>query len=73
MSEQQKTTGQVAQDAKRQGVENTSQMDKEEMIEAMRGGGDNPSAPGHGGGQGDSPQPKGTSPDDWKDVPGNQS
>lgn len=37
------------------------------------GGGNNPSQPGHGGGQGDTPAPKAASPDDYKDVPGNQT
>jgi hypothetical protein len=32
-----------------------------------------PSLPGHGGGKGDAPQPKGVKPGKFKDIPGNQS
>lgn len=31
------------------------------------------SAPGHGGGKGDTPAPKGAKPKDYKNIPGNQS
>ncbi|HEU4708644.1 MAG TPA: Rho termination factor N-terminal domain-containing protein [Methylophilaceae bacterium] len=31
------------------------------------------SAPGHGGGQGDTPPPRGAKPQDYKNIPGNQS
>ncbi|PSK64068.1 hypothetical protein B0E53_03973 [Micromonospora sp. MH33] len=65
-------TGEVAKQARKAGIDNVDQMNKDEMIQAMsRGGGSG--QPGRGGGKGDSPQPSGTRPQQWKNVPGNQS
>jgi hypothetical protein len=57
-------TGEVAQIARERGVPNVDQMNKEEMIQALTR---------QAGGQGKDPQPPGTRPQDWKNVPGNQS
>lgn len=63
-------TGEVADKAREAGVENVEQMNKGEMIDAL-GGGTNTE---HGGGQSQKdPKPEGVSPEDYKDVPGNQT
>jgi len=61
------TTGQVAQRAKKAGVQNVEGMNKQQMIQAM--GGKQPA----GRANGHKPAPQGTKPSDWKNVPGNQS
>jgi hypothetical protein len=66
-------TGEVAEKALQAGVEGVEDMNKSEMIEAMGGGGDESSQPGHGGGQGDTPPREGSDPSEWKNQPGNQS
>jgi hypothetical protein len=66
-------TGEVAERARKAGVKGIENMNKEEMIRAMGGGQPESAKPGRGGGQGDSPQPAGTRPQDWKNIPGNQS
>jgi hypothetical protein len=66
-------TGELAQRARKAGVRNVDQMNKEEMIRAMGGEIPRSKMPGQGGGQGDAPQPKGSRPQDWKNIPGNQS
>jgi hypothetical protein len=66
-------TGEVAKLARKAGLKNVDQMNKDEMIRAMGGGPPRSRLPGQGGGPGDSPQPKGTSPQEWKNIPGNQS
>ena len=70
----QMTTGEVAQRARKAGIANVDQMNKDQMIQAMGGGAQPESAkPGRGGGPGHKPAPRGTGPKDWKNVPGNQT
>ncbi|PZF86367.1 hypothetical protein [Micromonospora deserti] len=66
-------TGEVAERARSAGVQNVEQMNKDQMIQAMGGGQPQSKQPGRGGGRGDAPQPKGTDPKQWKNVPGNQT
>jgi hypothetical protein len=66
-------TGEVAKRARKAGINNVDQMNKQEMIQAMGAGPPESAKPGRGGGPGDAPQPSGTSPKQWKNVPGNQS
>ncbi|SCG70274.1 Rho termination factor N-terminal domain-containing protein [Micromonospora inositola] len=61
-------TGEVAKRARKAGVDNVDRMNKQEMIAAI---GRNES--GRSGGGGHAPRPPGTSPQQWKNVPGNQS
>jgi hypothetical protein len=71
---QNKTQEELAQMAK--GIPGISQpeMSKEELIDAIKQHkkSHDPSAPGQGGGQGDTP-PQSGNPADWKNQPGNQS
>lgn len=66
-------TGEVAERARKAGIKGVENMNKEEMIQTMGGGVPESAKPGRGGGQGDSPQPPGSKPKDWKNIPGNQS
>lgn len=67
-----RTTGEIADEARRKGIKNVEEKNKQELLNEL--GEQDPSAkPGHGGGQGDSPQPSGTDPQEWKNIPGNQS
>jgi transcription termination factor Rho len=63
-------TGEVAERAKQAGIQNVSQMDKGEMIEAIEQKLYN--KPGGGQSQND-PAPPGVPPSQYKNVPGNQS
>ncbi|MEN3308167.1 MAG: hypothetical protein V7603_4369 [Micromonosporaceae bacterium] len=65
--------GDLVEMARRKGVQGVERMNKEEILRAI--GIDQPgsSAPGQGGGPGDRPAPAGTKPQDWKNIPGNQS
>ncbi|MBM0227203.1 MULTISPECIES: Rho termination factor N-terminal domain-containing protein [Micromonospora] len=64
------TTGQLRKEAQRAGIDNTDQMNKAEMIDAL-GGSTNVN---RGGGQTQKdPKPKGVSPQDYKNLPGNQT
>jgi hypothetical protein len=69
----QMTTGEVAEMARRAGVKGVEQMNKEEMLRAMGKGAPKSAQPGQGGGRGDRPAPPGTKPQDWKNIPGNQT
>jgi hypothetical protein len=67
-------TGEVAARARKAGVTGVENMNKDQMIRAIGGGGQPESKkPGRGGGQGDHARPPGTKPQDWKNIPGNQS
>lgn len=66
-------TGEVVQMAREAGIQQPERMNKEQLIQAMGGGNGGSSKPGRGGGRGDTPAPKGSQPQDWKNVPGNQS
>ena len=69
----QMSTGEVAKRARKAGIDNVDQMNKQEMIQAMGAGQPRSAQPGQGGGAGDAPRPKGSKPQDWKNIPGNQS
>lgn len=62
-------TSEIAERARRAGVKNVEQMNKEQMIQAMTGGQAEAKKPGRG----HAPQPPGTGPQEWKNIPGNQS
>jgi hypothetical protein len=68
-------TGEVARIAREHGIPNVEQMDKQEMIEALsrKTGERIPVASQARGQRGKDPAPAGTSPQDWKNIPGNQS
>lgn len=68
---QQMKTGELAQQARKAGVKGVEDMDKEEMIQAMSS---KPGAPKPGqAGKAHAPAPAGSKPQDWKNIPGNQS
>jgi hypothetical protein len=62
----------VAEMARRAGVQGVERMNKEEILRAM-GDRVKSAMPGKGGGHGDRPAPAGSKPQDWKNIPGNQS
>lgn len=63
-------TGELRQQAQRAGLDNVDQMNKDEMIQALGGS----SNANRGGGQRQKdPHPKGVSPQDYKNLPGNQT
>lgn len=66
-------TGEVANLARKAGVQGVEHMNKQQLIEAMGAAPPKSAMPGQGGGQGDTPPPPGTRPQDWKNIPGNQS
>jgi hypothetical protein len=81
-----KTREELYEIAKEEEIPHKSKMNKEELIDALSGKGGHekqkeshhkekkdPSQPGQGGGQGDTPAPKGAKPEDYKNIPGNQS
>lgn len=70
---QEMKTGEVMQKAREAGIENVEGKNKQELIDELGSGAPASAQPGHGGGRGDTPAPAGTSPEDWKNVPGNQS
>ncbi|MEU2615882.1 Rho termination factor N-terminal domain-containing protein [Micromonospora sp. NPDC007271] len=63
-------TGELRQQAERAGIRNVDQMNKDEMIQAL--GGSTNARQGGGQTQKD-PRPKGVSPQDYKNLPGNQT
>jgi len=65
--------GELKKRAQKSGVTGVEQKNKTELLQAMGAGPAASSRPGRGGGRGDAPQPKGTKPSQWKNVPGNQS
>lgn len=69
-------TGEVAERAKQAGIENVTQMNKEEMIQALErkghGGTERYDQPGGGQSRKD-PAPPGVDPSQYKDIPGNQT
>jgi transcription termination factor Rho len=73
---EQMKTGEVAQIAREFGIPDVEKMNKQQMIEALtrqagvQSGGQ---VAGQASGQGKDPRPPGTKPEEWKDVPGNQS
>ncbi|GII25087.1 hypothetical protein [Planosporangium mesophilum] len=70
---EQMKTGEVARITRERDIPNVDKMDKQEMIEALnRQAGRGPIA-SRAGGQGKDPRPPGTSPEEWKNIPGNQS
>lgn len=69
----QMTTGEVAKMARKAGIKNVDQMNKDQLLQAMNQSQPDPPQPGHGGGKGDTPAPKGSNPSQWKNIPGNQS
>jgi hypothetical protein len=69
----QMTTGEVAQKAKKAGIQGVEQMNKEQMIQAMGQSPPQSARSGQSGGKGDRPPPKGSDPRQWKNMPGNQS
>jgi len=69
----QMTTGEVARQARKAGIEGVEKMNKDQMLRAMGQQGPDSAQSGHGGGQGDRPAPRGSKPQDWKNIPGNQS
>ena len=69
----QMTTGEVAKMARKAGIKNADQMNKDQLIQAMNQSPPEPSQPGRGGGKGDTPAPKKSNPSQWKNIPGNQS
>ncbi|PSK64071.1 hypothetical protein B0E53_03976 [Micromonospora sp. MH33] len=64
------TTGQLREQAERAGVRNTDQMNKDDMIRALGG---TANAKQGGGHRQKDPRPQGVNPQDYKDVPGNQT
>jgi hypothetical protein len=59
-------------------IPDKSEMNKAQLVNALHkadgdGGQSHQSKPGHGGGQGDTPPPKGADPDQYKNIPGNQT
>ncbi|WP_213453357.1 Rho termination factor N-terminal domain-containing protein [Rhizomonospora bruguierae] len=66
-------TGEIVEVARQAGIRNPEKMNKDQLIQALGGGGANSSQPGRNGGRGDRPPPKGSSPQEWKNIPGNQS
>jgi hypothetical protein len=66
-------TGEVADRARKAGVKGIENMNKDEMIRAMGGSQPESRKPGRDAGQGDTPPPRGSKPQDWKNIPGNQS
>ncbi len=72
-NERQMTTGDVAQQAKKAGIQGVEQMNKEQMLQALQQNPPESSRSGKGGGKGDRPPPKGSDPREWKNIPGNQS
>lgn len=82
------TRNELYEIAKEENIPGKSTMHKDELISAIENRhkgekhesrkhghkkSDDSSQPGHGGGKGDAPQPKGASPDEFKNIPGNQS
>ncbi|HEX5595726.1 MAG TPA: hypothetical protein VFX61_06870 [Micromonosporaceae bacterium] len=65
-------TGAVADRARKAGIQGVENMNKEQMIQALGGKGAPPSTKAGRGGE-HKPAPSGTKPQDWKNVPGNQS
>lgn len=64
------TTGEVQQRARQAGVQDVESKNKSELIEAMGGNAD----AGQGGGQHtQDPAPKNADPQQYKNVPGNQT
>ncbi|MEV0733143.1 hypothetical protein [Polymorphospora sp. NPDC050346] len=64
------TTGQLRDEAQRAGIGNTDQMDKDDLIGAL--GGTTNARQGGGQTQKD-PRPKGVRPQEYKNIPGNQT
>jgi hypothetical protein len=69
----QMTTGEVVEQARKAGIKNPERMNKEQMLRAMGYSPPQSAQPGQGGGQGDTPPPRGSDPKQWKNIPGNQS
>jgi hypothetical protein len=65
-------TGEIAARARKAGVQNVEQMNKDQMIQAMSRSSSPSAKRGHGGGR-HAASPRGTGPQDWKNIPGNQS
>ncbi|MGC1213968.1 MAG: Rho termination factor N-terminal domain-containing protein [Micromonospora sp.] len=64
------TTGELRKQAEKAGIRNTDQMNKDDMIQALGG----TANANRGGGQRQKdPRPKGVSPKDYKNIPGNQT
>lgn len=66
-------TGEVAKLARKAGIQDIGSMNKQQMIQALNGGGQQSAKAGRRGGGGHTPAPAGSKPEDWKNVPGNQS
>jgi hypothetical protein len=66
-------TGELADRARAAGVKDAEKMNKSQLLDALGVSEPDSAKPGHGGGQGDAPQPEGTRPEEWKNIPGNQS
>ena len=65
--------GEIKKQAQKAGVPDVAHKTKAELLKAMGAGPAESSLPGRGGGQGDTPKPKGSKPSQWKNTPGNQS
>jgi hypothetical protein len=63
-------TGELRKQAERAGMRNVDQMNKDEMIRKLGG---SANAKQGGGQRQKDPRPKGISPQDYKNVPGNQT
>lgn len=63
-------TGELRKQAERAGLDNVDQMNKNEMIQALGG---SANARQGGGQRQKDPRPQGISPQDYKNVPGNQT
>jgi hypothetical protein len=57
-------TNELAERARKAGIKGIENMNKQQMIDAISGG--------RGGGE-HAPAPAGSKPQDWKNIPGNQS
>jgi hypothetical protein len=66
-------TGEVAEQARRAGVRDVEHMNKEQMVQAMSRAKPQQARAGGGGRKAQAPRPQGTGPQDWKNIPGNQS
>jgi hypothetical protein len=69
----QMTAGEVAQKARKAGIQGVEQMNKEQMLQALGQSPPESARSSKGGGKGDRPPPKGSDPREWKNIPGNQS